>query len=132
MPSVGVLLIVSVLCLPVALVNGVSIFPADKLSISEGAGFLVYLIPDQIGDPVRWIHCSVTVGGVSYSLDSDQIHVIGGLTKVQRFGVDACGIRVQNVRKSLELWTLSALDTDSKDVNKTLKVEVSSKLIANR
>ncbi|XP_065083060.1 uncharacterized protein LOC135705317 isoform X2 [Ochlerotatus camptorhynchus] len=125
MPSVGVLLLVSVLCLPVALVNGVSIFPTDQLVIREGAGFLVHLISDQLGDPVRWIHCSVTVGGASYSLDSDQIHVINGLTKVQRFGVDACGIRVQNVRKSLDLWTLSALDSDSKSFEKQLKVEVS-------
>lgn len=107
--------------------NGVSIFPDEKLTIMEGAGFLAYLVPDQVGDPVRWIHCSVTVGGVSYSLDSNQIHVIDGQTKVQRFGVDACGIRVQNVRKPLDSWTLSAIDSGSKSFEKMLKVEVSSK-----
>lgn len=126
MPGVGVLLIASVLCLtaPVHMSGEVSLFPTDSLTIVEGAGFLAYLIPANAGDYGRWIHCSVNVSGSSYSLDSDQIHVVDGMTSVQRFNATVCGIRVQNVRKSLGSWMLSALDSESKSVEKTLRVEV--------
>ncbi|XP_062565006.1 uncharacterized protein LOC134227490 isoform X2 [Armigeres subalbatus] len=127
MPRVGVSIISSLLCLSsLALVRSASIFPTNSLSILEGAGFLAYLIPDQAGDPVQWMHCSVSVGGNSYSLDSDQIHVVEGQTKVQRFNVTLCGIRVQNIHKSLSSWTLTALDSESKSVESRLNVDVTT------
>ncbi|XP_053683727.1 uncharacterized protein LOC128733898 [Sabethes cyaneus] len=118
MPSVGVfstirlLLAGSLLCLwRSGLADGVTLFPANALSIMQGAGFLAYLIPDQLADAGQWAHCSVVINGNRYSLDDDQIHVVGVESKVQRFSASVCGIRVENVQKDLQqTWTISASD----------------------
>ncbi|XP_055595453.1 uncharacterized protein LOC129746050 isoform X2 [Uranotaenia lowii] len=105
--------------------DGANIFPSDKLSITEGAGFLAYLVPTELSEANRWIHCSVRVAGVNYSLDSDQIHTLDGVTEVQRFSAEICGIRVQNVRKSLETtWSLLALDSNSSPIEQSLSLTV--------
>uniref|UniRef100_A0A1Q3F888 Uncharacterized protein n=1 Tax=Culex tarsalis TaxID=7177 RepID=A0A1Q3F888_CULTA len=107
-------------------VHGATLYPADKLSILEGAGFLVYLVPDQrVGKSAELVHCTLLLSGNRYSLDSDQSHTIGQDTKVQRFSADLCGIRVHNVRDSLGTsWTISALDGNSNEVNQTLTLTV--------
>ncbi|XP_058454601.1 uncharacterized protein LOC131432384 isoform X2 [Malaya genurostris] len=107
------------------LAGGVSIFPTNKLSIMQGAGFLAYLVPTQTGELVQWSHCSVMVAGNSYSLDNDQVHVVGGVTRVQRFNASVCGIRVENVQKIVEQdWTLSVLGADSKTIVQNLSLSV--------
>ncbi|XP_058829056.1 uncharacterized protein LOC131688658 isoform X2 [Topomyia yanbarensis] len=131
-PSVGRspslwFLIGFLLCLPWMMlpVCGVTIFPSDSLTILQGAGFLAYLIPSQVGDPIKWSHCSVTVVGNTYSLDTEQVHVVAGVTKVQRFSADVCGIRVENVQKAVEHeWILSAMDTNSKNIEQKLMLSV--------
>ncbi|XP_055534966.1 uncharacterized protein LOC129724263 isoform X2 [Wyeomyia smithii] len=133
MPSVGVfptarfLLAVSLLSLGGnGFAAGVTLFPSNALAIRQGAGFLVYLVPDQLGDPVHWTHCSVQVGGNDYSLDDSQVHVVGVETRVQRFSADICGIRVENIQKDLEqTWTISASGAnDSNKVQQQLVLTV--------
>ncbi|XP_052873172.1 uncharacterized protein LOC128278481 [Anopheles cruzii] len=103
---------------------GTSVFPASQLTIMEGAGFLTFL--DAI-PATRWIHCSVTINGQHYSLDSDQIHTIGDLTTVERYDEERCGVRVKNLQKSLETtWELYGTNQDGKDEHGSLKITVQS------
>ncbi|XP_049547634.1 uncharacterized protein LOC125958385 isoform X1 [Anopheles darlingi] len=100
------------------------VFPSEQLSIMEGAGFLAYLDAPL---STRWIHCSVQINGQSYSLDSDQVHTVGGKTTVERFDTSRCGLRVMSLQKSLESsWLLYGTDEAGLDGNATLKLTVLS------
>uniref|UniRef100_A0A182JXP1 Ig-like domain-containing protein n=1 Tax=Anopheles christyi TaxID=43041 RepID=A0A182JXP1_9DIPT len=110
-------------------------FPSDKLTIAEGAGFLAFLNPNggtelrqsSVVAGVPWIHCSVAVNNVQYSLDSDQIHRIGEKTTVERYDTQRCGIRVKNLQKELEaIWTLYGTDLTGQDSTGVLEVTVTS------
>uniref|UniRef100_A0A182MEI0 Ig-like domain-containing protein n=1 Tax=Anopheles culicifacies TaxID=139723 RepID=A0A182MEI0_9DIPT len=130
------LVIVFIVCwyAPTSLADVIPIFPSEKLSIAEGAGFLAFLNPNG-GTELRkaavtdshWIHCSVAVNNVQYSLDSDQIHRIGDKTTVERFDTERCGIRVKNLQKELEAkWTLYGTDQNGGDRTGVLEVSVMS------
>uniref|UniRef100_A0A8D8FML0 (northern house mosquito) hypothetical protein n=1 Tax=Culex pipiens TaxID=7175 RepID=A0A8D8FML0_CULPI len=111
-------------------VHGATLYPADRLSIVEGAGFLMYLVPDHaVGDSMEVIsRCSLTLRDQSYNLDTDKVYTIGQSTTVQRFSADVCGIRVHNVRASSETaWTITALDDRSNQVNHTMTLTINSK-----
>uniref|UniRef100_A0A182WG62 Ig-like domain-containing protein n=1 Tax=Anopheles minimus TaxID=112268 RepID=A0A182WG62_9DIPT len=119
---------------PISLADTIPIFPSEKLSIAEGAGFLAFLNPNG-GAELRkvvvadghWIHCSVAVNNVQYSLDSDQIHRIGDKTTVERFDSERCGVRVKNLQKELETkWTLYGTDQNGGDRTGVLEVTVMS------
>lgn len=113
----------AVLLLSLATVQcDLSVFPSKQLSIMEGAGFLAYL---DAPPSTRWIHCSVQINGQSYSLDSDQVHTIGGQTTVERFDASRCGVRVMSLQKSLESsWLLYGTDEAGLEGNATLTITV--------
>uniref|UniRef100_A0A182P6J0 Ig-like domain-containing protein n=1 Tax=Anopheles epiroticus TaxID=199890 RepID=A0A182P6J0_9DIPT len=132
-----VLLIVILWCqfVPFTGADTISIFPNNKLTIAEGAGFLAFLNPNggtelrqsSVAAGTRWIHCSVSVNNVQYSLDSDQIHRIGEKTTVERYDTERCGIRVKNLQKALETkWTMYGTDQGGQDRNAVLEVTVTS------
>ncbi|XP_053668233.1 uncharacterized protein LOC128718636 [Anopheles marshallii] len=136
MPSYLLMSFVVLVCCnaPISLADTIPIFPSEKLSIAEGAGFLAFLNPNG-GAELRkavvtdghWIHCSVSVNNVQYSLDSDQIHRIGEKTTVERYDTERCGIRVKNLQKALETkWTLYGTDQDGGDRTGVLEVTVLS------
>uniref|UniRef100_A0A182SQ53 Ig-like domain-containing protein n=1 Tax=Anopheles maculatus TaxID=74869 RepID=A0A182SQ53_9DIPT len=114
--QLSVIPIIILVCwnIPIGRADTVPIFPTNSLSIAEGAGFLAFLNPN--GEAMlnkasvmdgHWIHCSVSVNNVQYSLDSDQIHRIGDKTTVERYDSERCGVRVKNLQKALEAtWTL--------------------------
>uniref|UniRef100_A0A182QG43 Ig-like domain-containing protein n=1 Tax=Anopheles farauti TaxID=69004 RepID=A0A182QG43_9DIPT len=121
-----------------AFADTIPIFPSGTLSIAEGAGFLAFLnpaggveLPPVTSAAGQWIHCSVGVDNVQYSLDSDQIHRIGEKTTVERYDPERCGIRVKNVQKSLESkWTLYGTDAHGEGRTGVLELTVlSPKLI---
>lgn len=119
---------------PIGRADTVDIFPTKSLSIAEGAGFLAFLNPN--GETTvkkafvtegHWIHCSVSVNNVQYSLDSDQIHRIGDKTTVERYDAEKCGVRVKNLQKALETkWTLYGTDQSGADSTGILDVTVTS------
>uniref|UniRef100_A0A182RTJ9 Ig-like domain-containing protein n=1 Tax=Anopheles funestus TaxID=62324 RepID=A0A182RTJ9_ANOFN len=130
------LMIVILVCrnVPISLADTIPIFPSEKLSIAEGAGFLAFLNPNG-GAELRksavadghWIHCSVSVNNVQYSLDSDQIHRIGDKTTVERYDSERCGVRVKNLQKTLETsWTLYGTEQNGGDRTGLLEVTVLS------
>lgn len=132
--GVGGFVLCCLLAVVIRDVHGTTLYPADKLSILEGAGFLVYLVPDRaVRDSMGGvIRCSLTLGDESYSLESEKLHTIGQDTTVQRFSADVCGIRVHNVRASLGTdWTLKDLDERLNEVNHTFTLTVISKLSSN-
>ncbi|XP_039443808.1 uncharacterized protein LOC120423894 isoform X1 [Culex pipiens pallens] len=125
--GVGGFVLCCLLAVVIRDVHGTTLYPADKLSILEGAGFLVYLVPDRaVRDSMGGvIRCSLTLGDESYSLESEKVHTIGQDTTVQRFSADVCGIRVHNVRASLGTdWTLKDLDERLNEVNHTFTLTV--------
>ncbi|XP_035904042.1 uncharacterized protein LOC118508396 isoform X2 [Anopheles stephensi] len=134
--QLSVILFVVLICwsVPIGRADTVPIFPAKSLSIAEGAGFLAFLNPN--GETVlreasatdgHWIHCSVSVNNVQYSLDSDQIHRIGDKTTVERYDSERCGVRVKNLQKALETkWTMYGTDQTGADSTGVLDVTVTS------
>ncbi|XP_053679220.1 uncharacterized protein LOC128730213 [Anopheles nili] len=115
---------------PASTVNTLPIYPSDRLSIAEGAGFLAFLSANGEAElrartSGHWIHCSVSINNVQYSLDSDQIHRVGEKTTVERYDSERCGVRVKNLQKALETkWTLHGTDQGGQDSNGILDVTV--------
>ncbi|KFB47481.1 hypothetical protein ZHAS_00015433 [Anopheles sinensis] len=120
---VGALLVAFV----IAAADSIAIFPSDKLSIAEGAGFLAFLDTGTAPRAGQWIHCSVKIDNNQYSLDSDQVHRIGEKTTVERYDPVRCGVRVKNLQKALESkWTLYGTDAAAEASTATLEVTVLS------
>uniref|UniRef100_A0A182MYP3 Ig-like domain-containing protein n=1 Tax=Anopheles dirus TaxID=7168 RepID=A0A182MYP3_9DIPT len=120
------------------LADMIPIFPSGSITIAEGSGFLAFLnpsggveLPPLASATGQWIHCSVGINNVQYSLDSDQIHRIGEKTTVERYDPVRCGIRVKTLQKALESkWTLYGTDTAGEGRTGVLELTVlSPKLI---
>uniref|UniRef100_A0AAG5DLP3 Uncharacterized protein n=1 Tax=Anopheles atroparvus TaxID=41427 RepID=A0AAG5DLP3_ANOAO len=119
----GVLLVAPII--PSA--GAITIFPSDKLSIAEGAGFLAFLDTGSAPRAGQWIHCSVRIGNEQYSLDSDQVHRVGERTTVERYDPVRCGVRVRGLEKALESkWTLYGTSAAGEDSTAVLELSVLS------